>query len=389
MPRKPKPKPGAYEKTREPGIYRRNGVYVVRVYNPETKKRDDYTAYSFEQAKEIKAEAKQAKRVQKRTGKILTVREFAGEDGTWWTLPRKKPWKPSTRVYYAERVAWFVRDFGDRMLSSITALEANQWAAENPGRVPVVKVMFSDAKRVELIHSNPYEKIQLSPSRGRQDIVVLKDSEIERLKQIAVRFWGDYARDVLCPMIDVAAGLGCRPGELFAIERADIDFRQGEVHIWRQWNGRTREFAPVKNSQLNRRVVMLPRAQKALKGMKFPDPQPGRDVNPIWQTIRGANFKERELRYFWPRIRDEFVSQLPPNHHLQRRAREEVPGGPLDFYELRHHFGTELAKLGATPYEIAQQMGHTDNGKTAMKHYIHLHEDDAVASVKARLKRAA
>jgi hypothetical protein len=34
-------------------------------------------------------------------------------------------------------------------------------------------------------------------------------------------------------------------------------------------------------------------------------------------------------------------------------------------------------------------MGHTDKGKTAMKHYLHLAEEDSVDSIKAKLRRAA
>jgi integrase len=383
MPRRPKAKAGAYEKTREPGVYRRNGVYVYRHYDRESKGRVDYTAMSFDQARELKAEIRRAQKLQKSNGRAYTVLQFAGEQGIWWGLPRKKPWKESTAILYRERVSYFIRDFGHRPLTGVTALEANQWAAEHPGRVSTVKVLFSDAKRVGLIQSNPFEGIHLDPGRGRQDIVVLRDNEIENLKHAAQRVHGDFGLKVIAPLIDVAAGLGCRPGELFAIHAADIDLREGEVHIWRQWNTRTRTYGTVKNDQLNRRVVMHPRARKALEGMELPA------HGPIWVSIKGGPFKERELRYYWPRVRDEFTKTLPPSHHLQRRASGEIPGGPLDFYELRHKFGTELAKMGASPYEIAQQMGHTDKGKTAMKHYLHLAEEDSVDSIKAKLRRAA
>ena len=383
MAAKPKPRPGSYEKTREPGIYRRNGVYIVRIYNSETKKRDDYTAFSFEQAKEIKREAQQQKKTRRRSGRVFTVREFAGEDGLLWTLPRKRPWKESTVLYKAERLSWFIRDFGSRTLGSITELEAHQWGAKHPGRVPVVKAAMQDAVRLKLIPENPFAGLQLDPGRGRQDIVVLTDRELDALKNVAIRRFGDFARDVIAPMIDVAAGLGCRPGELFAIEAADIDFREGEVHIWQQHNARTRKYGSVKNDQVNRRVVMLPRARAALESIELPE------RGPIFRAVRGGPFTRRQQEFYWPRIRDEFTASLPPSHHLQRRAREELAGGPLDWYEMRHKFGTELARMGCSAVEIAQQMGHTDNGKTAMKHYIHVTEEDSVSSIKKRLGAAA
>jgi hypothetical protein len=43
----------------------------------------------------------------------------------------------------------------------------------------------------------------------------------------------------------------------------------------------------------------------------------------------------------------------------------------LDFYELRHCAATMLLERGATSWDVAQQLGHTDGGQLVMELYGH------------------
>lgn len=376
-----KAEPGKMVRTSVPGIYRRNNAYVVRVYNPETKGRDDYTALSFEQAKELKADAEKAKRLRRRTGKAaVTVREWMGPDGRWLELfPRAKE---STMAHHRERVRQYAKDFGDRLLPGCDLLEAREWAGEYPHRVREVRASLNDAKRVGLIHENPFADLERGRPRPKRRITVLTDEEVDRLAATAGRVWGEWGEQVLAPMIQVAAGTGARPGELFAIQASDLDLAEGEVHLWRQFSPRAHGYTTLK-SGLDRRAVMLPRAVTALERMEIPE------KGVIWRTVRDKPFTFRALYHHWPAVRAAFCDSLPPGHHLNQRRRGEIPGEELDFYELRHGYGTALARMGATPFEIAQAMGHQDGGKIAMDTYIHLAEADAVSNLKDRIRRAA
>jgi integrase len=53
----------------------------------------------------------------------------------------------------------------------------------------------------------------------------------------------------------------------------------------------------------------------------------------------------------------------------------------LDFYELRHCAATMLLERGATPWDVAQQLGHTDGGQLVMELSGHPSE----AGARARL----
>jgi integrase len=381
-----KSQPGRWEKTSVPGIYRRNGSYVVRVYNAGKGRnggRDDYPASSFEEAKEIKRGKEQ---IRKRTGSgvIYTVREWmgdpkAGVDGRWFELfPRPRE---STALHNRERVKAFVAEHGDLLLSKVTPEQALEFSQGFPARVVVVRAAFNDAVKARQIEENPFAAVDVRRSEGRRNITVLTDEEIRKLIATAGLVHGDFGREVFGPMIAVAAGTGVRPGESFAILRDDLDLEAGSLHVWRQWNGRLRRFASVKGTRLDRTVEMHDLAWGTLRGMELPE----RGV--IWRTVREAQFTQRSLTYYWPPVRAAFVATLPESHHLQRRAREEIPGGPLDFYELRHKFGTELAKAGCSEYEIMDQMGHSD-AKT-VRTYVHLANSDVRLSVRDKLRRAA
>jgi integrase len=387
VPRK-KAQPGQFVKTREPGVYRRGNTYVARVYDPDTRTHNTHTAATFDQARDLKREAERDKRNRKRVGrKNLTVREWAGPDGRWYELfPRRRE---STNMHNAERMSQYVRDFGDRLLPGVTHDEAHEWAAKHPSQVKVVKACLNDARtKMRFFDENPFDGIDKGSTRGRKDILVLTEPELKLLVATAHRVHGDFGEQVLGPMIEFMAGTGVRPGELYALTAADIDREEGEVHVWQQFNGRTRKLAPLKGTRQDRTVVMHDIALAAIDRLE-PDlvrelvPKAG----PLWRSVRGGRFKHREMTHFWPAVRAAFVAQLPESHHLQRRFREEIPGGAFDPYELRHFFGTALARAGASMHEIMHQMGHEDSETT--KVYLHITNDDVRGSLKRRLRRAA
>jgi integrase len=131
-----------------------------------------------------------------------------------------------------------------------------------------------------------------------------------------------------------------------------------------------------------REVVLLPRARAAIERLP---------VSPegwLFLTQRMSRFTQRNLHYYWDPVRRTFTDRLPASHWLKLRLAERGIGGNLDFYELRHFFGTALAQppagiRPASPYEIAKMMGHKDGGQLAMKVYIHAKERDVIEGLSA------
>jgi integrase len=158
-------------------------------------------------------------------------------------------------------------------------------------------------------------------------------------------------------LTEYSAYVGLRPGELFALERADVG--RDEVQIRQNLDGTGTLKAP-KNGR-ERVGVLPPPAREALTDV------PARlDVPWLFVTPRGRRFAKSSLYYYWNPVRAVFGR----------------PG--MDYYELRHFCATHLLELGVSHADVAIQLGHTDGGALVMSTYGHPSEDLA----RERLKRA-
>lgn len=367
-------KPAKRERTRVSNVYKDAAGYLVRIYNPDKNGKpgyDNYRVASWDDALGLKRDKEREKKLHRRLGDRLTVEQWARR---WLELfPRGKE---STDRHNAERVRAYTREFGDRMLPGVSPLEAREWAVANRSRVPAVRAMLNDACKVHVCQDNPFNGLRLERSKGRTQIRVLTGPELARLTTVAILKHGEFGESVFAPMIETAAWTGLRPGELFALEPQHVDFARGEILVEAQWHSRLRRIEPTKNA-LRRRVVLLPGAERALRGVQM------RRGEPVFRTVNESRFSQRALHYYWDPVRTAFAAAMPEDHWVRTR------GNDLDFYELRHFFGTQLAHKGATPYEIADQMGHTDGGKIAMSVYVHQDSETARESIRARFRAGA
>lgn len=274
-----------------------------------------------------------------------------------WTrdYPRRKD---STNTHNAERIAKLATDFAGVLLCDVTRPQARAWALANRSRWKTARAMFSDAVRDDLADSNPFMGLRLDAvTRGRRDLVAPTETDVQKLAEIAGDVWGDYGTRVYANLILTAAYTGMRPGELYALRWDDIDWQTAAIRVERQYNHRTGVITTPKNG-LARIVPLVPVAHRALNTVP-------RQSDEVFFTAQGARFSGRIQHYYWHPVRCAF-------------------GRPdLDFYALRHAFGTMLANRGVAPYDIAQAMGHQDGGKLAMQTYIHVTERDARARIHA------
>jgi len=92
---------------------------------------------------------------------------------------------------------------------------------------------------------------------------------------------------------------------------------------------------------------------------------------PLWRTKRGSRLHGGNQHYYWNPIRARF-------------------GNPsMDLYELRHFCGSYLLNdLELPPQDVAQQLGHTDDGALVTALYGHPSEDLARRRIKAAMAAA-
>lgn len=280
---------------------------------------------------------------------------FAAEWTT--TYPRRKE---STNIHNAERVKKFAEDFAGVLLCDVSRVDARAWALENRSRWKAVRAMFTDAVRDGLAESNPFLGLRLQDASRRKDRAGFEapsEQDVQRLAECAAEVWGDWGLRVYGPMITAAAYTGLRPGELYALRWDDIDWTGQTVRVERQLNQKTNKVDTPKNGKA-RIVPLLPQAHRAL----FSVP---RQREEVFFTPHGKRFSGRVQGYYFHPVRCAFGQ----------------PG--MEYYVLRHAFGTMLANRGVAPYDIADAMGHQDGGKLAMATYIKVRSKESNARIQA------
>lgn len=262
----------------------------------------------------------------------------------------------ATQRTYRYACQQIVEDIGPRRLVDITRPEAkklaNRWA-RNTTRV--ARTMWADALRDGLCQLNPFTSLRLETPKGRKDITALTEEEIEGLGAVAREIHGDYG-DEAAALVLFAAYTGVRPGELAALRWSDLDLTGRRATISRALDGQGGLKAP-KNGK-PRVIVLAPQALRAL-GMLA---RPLLDEEYVFHTPRGRRLTKGTIAYLWRPI------------VVSWRAKG---GRDLDLYELRHACATLLLARGATPADVAVQLGHTDGGRLVQILYGHPDEDHA------------
>lgn len=327
-------------------VRRRGARWAVEVYDPSVTSRKRYVGTYGTRREAREAERAAAADVHRRRGRRQdeTVASFAGR---WLDLyPRRKR---TTNLSYAEQVAPFARTHGNRRLHDVGVELAIEWVRDHRWTHGGIRAMFSDARRMGLVDGNPFVNLRFAGSRGRADLAVLSVAEAERLVTSAEQAWRGAMGLTMSALVATAAFIGMRPAELYGLRWSDLDFRENEVRVERQYSARSREFDLPKNGR-RRTVVLTPPARAQLERL----PRPVDSSSLVFRGSRGGALTGRTQHYYWHPVRVLF-------------------GNPsMDFYELRHFCASWLFNdLGLPPQDVAHQLGHTDGGALVQRLYGH------------------
>lgn len=273
-----------------------------------------------------------------------------------WTVDYPRP-RASTNRHNAERVKAFAEDFKGVKLADVDRPTARAWAMKHRSNLPAVRAMFGDAVRDGLVDLNPFSELRLPGSRGRKDLVTLTETELVALADVALTDemeLEDFGREYRA-MILFSGYVGLRPGELFALQRDDVN---GQMCTIERSLSSTGEIGPTKTGR-TRTVIVPPAAQDALLEV------------PVHRS--GLLFTSPADRMWTQPLHHRYWSLL--------RRFGKRPG--MDFYELRHCAATLLLERGISAADVAQQLGHTDGGQLVMSLYGHPSEAGARARILA------
>lgn len=197
-----------------------------------------------------------------------------------------------------------------------------------------IKAAFSFAVDIELLKTNPAQKVKLCKVLRNNKRRFLDQEEIKRLR-VACDDSPDLKR-----MVDFALQTGLRRGEITSLEWRDIDFKRKMIHVQNKVSFRTK-------SGKDRQVPMNRQAVKLLSEMK----------------ATGPNLDSRvfALNYWW-------FGKV-----FKLAVREAKLPDTTTIHTLRHTFASHLVMQGVDLRSVKEILGHSDISVTMV--YSHLSPD--------------
>jgi integrase len=238
--------------------------------------------------------------------------------------------RPASDAYIVDlnvRLGRFAKAFGDRVVSTITRLEIDDWLStaltnsEGEMMSPqtrgnyarVLSVMFAYALRREYVSTNPLAQIHKPTSDAKPDVLTVE--QLTALLQAAT--------PLILPYIAIGAFAGLRASEIERLDWRDINFEENEIAV------------SSESKSGERHVDMLPNLREWLL--------PHRKLNgPI----------------------------APPNLRKHFEQTREAAGiVPWPHNALRHSFGSYHLKHFGNDALTRLQMGHWRDSTVLFAHY--------------------
>lgn len=354
-------------KTSRLGVKKRGKRWQARPYIPAVGHKWAGTHDTKEEAVEA-AEAKVAEH-HTRPPRQETIFSFSKR----WIRDYPRP-KESTNDNYtgaAKRFRERVDPQDKRKLHEYTVPEALAYAKAHRQDAAALRTMYADARREGLVKEIPFSALGISKSRGRKGIIAITEEELDLLVEIALSEHGDFGPR-FAAIIEWAADTTMRPGEIFGLDRPDINLKKGSVQIERQFHKRRIQLP--KNGTTRVLPFIPPRAARAVRSMpRLVPPAICSETKGeiLFPGKKGQRITGGALSGYWAPVRAAFEASLEPMRRAELRVARDPESPEMDFYELRHYGATQMAERGVEDWVGAAMMGHEDGGKLFRDTYSH------------------
>jgi len=334
-------------------IRKRGKNYIITHYDSSARRRWETVGPNLHEARQVLAE----RMWERRSGKSrvprdkMTVAELVKKwKENYLTVQQQLGrLKPSTiRSYQSNLDSHIEPFFGARQLAEVTLASVQEFikallgkglSAKTIGNVIVIlKEMFKHAVQWDYLDANPAQYVE-RPRGEDKEMDVLTPEEVRRLL--------DAQEEPLRTLLLTAVLTGMRQGELFGLQRDDIEFSRHQIHIRRSlWHG---TLGTPKSRRSRRAIDMPPTLEQALQQLL---------------TTRRSEFvfcSERGT----PLDADNFRHRVFPEALRRAQLRR------IRFHDLRHTYTSLLIAHGAHPKYIQAQLGHASI-QTTLDRYGHL-----------------
>lgn len=223
----------------------------------------------------------------------------------------------------------------------------------------VMRELFRRARQSRLIAYDPSEDLQL-PEHRQGSHRSLTPEEREVLLTVCTRPDSRFGLYFLTLLYT-----GMRPGEAAALNWADIDFANNEIHVHAALESGTSRIKAPKSAAGVRDIPihasLLPRLKSAQKG----------PFDPVFIGAGGQRLTRSAMDAMWRACKRAMDLELGAET-VHNQIQEHKVAADLTPYCLRHTFCTDLQAAGV-PINVAKDlMGHSDIDITAN---IYTHRD--------------
>lgn len=233
----------------------------------------------------------------------------------------------------------------DQIQAALIAIEEQTGSRQAQLAYTLLRASFARAVRSKHLKESPVDAID-KPQHHSEKGRAIRGADWEQLRPVILSE----------PGFALAAYAGLRRGELLALQRRDIDFTAGVIHVRRQLvrvNGALVEQSPKSAAGL-RDVPIL------------------EELLPVLQSA---------CRLLHPRARIVPIAPETLDHRWRAAQRAEDITQPYRLHDLRHTYATRLVAAGCNLNAVQYLLGHSSYQLTADT-YTHLDSFDAAQAVR-------
>lgn len=214
-----------------------------------------------------------------------------------------------------------------------------------------------------LIHSNPFESIQLPSPKSRSNENNQKAYTLEQRDLIISSFESHPKFSHYSSLIKFLFWTGCRPGEAFSLTWGDVSRECTRISITKAYASRVQLLKGTKN---NRRRVFSCGERSKLQSLLI-------EIQPDSPDPNGLIFKSRAGQRVNLNILDKcWRAHDTKGYRYNGVVSELADQGVVPYlkaYSTRHTFATWAIASGASPEKVAYWIG--DNIQTVLRYYCH------------------
>lgn len=332
--------------------------YEITFYDSEGKRRWKTIGSNLKEAEAALEDIRAKKR---RGERIAPSRATLAEAAEVW-LATQSQLRPRTRESYEQsfrnhvlprlgrlRLAEITQDDVALLIAEMQAAGYAAWTILTVLK-PLGKLLGHAVRRGQ-IGSNPVRGLETDerPSPGTREMRILQRDEIHALLEAA----DPRYRSLLA----TAVFTGLRIGELLGLTWADVDFKDGTLHVRMQLDRDGCRVEP-KTPDAKRSVVLMPALGRLLRVHQLASPHSSAG-DLVFASSLGTGFDRRN------------VSRRGLARAVQAAGLDGADRPRLRFHDLRHTFASLLIAQGTNVVFVSRQLGHKTPAVT-LGVYAHL-----------------